>query len=149
MSRKLDSRTIFIVWVILFFLITIAFLLFKEKQHEPLDRPVGEGTNYTLDYVQLKKFINQLKTENPKSVYNQLIRDTANSPFRTRHDLAHIFGKALYQVKKASGISVCDSNLSFGYLARPSQKKELLLFLYWTNLAMRQDRVCIPGASME
>ena len=75
---------------------------------------MGEGTNYTLDYVQLKKFINQLKTENPKSVYNQLIRDTANSPFRTRHDLAHIFGKALYQVKKASGISVCDSNLSFG-----------------------------------
>ncbi|KKQ07969.1 MAG: hypothetical protein US19_C0034G0005 [Candidatus Daviesbacteria bacterium GW2011_GWB1_36_5] len=129
MSRKLDSRTIFIVWVILFFLITIAFLLFKEKQHEPLDRPVGEGTNYTLDYVQLKKFINQLKTENPKSVYNQLIRDTANSPFRTRHDLAHIFGKALYQVKKASGISVCDSNLSFG--------------------CYRQDRVCIPGASME
>lgn len=112
MFRKLDFKKIIPFFILL--VAIIALVEFEERQNQAIDIPNNDLSNYTLDYVQLRKFTSQLKTEDPKIVYNQLTHDTANIPFLTRHNLAHIFGKALYMAKGASGIPICDSNLSFG-----------------------------------
>lgn len=93
---------------------TIFILIFLDQLPAEKTLTGQPVPGYTLDYAQIEKFRIELKNTDPKIVYRQIKDNTKNLPFTTKHDIAHLFGKALYKAIGNSAVSVCDNDLSYG-----------------------------------
>lgn len=104
-KSNLKRVSILITILIALSLLVIFILTVQKKQ---------TYQTYTLDYNQLKKFKYQIDSRDPKVVYQEVKNNIKNLSFTTKHDIIHLFGKALYQTKGATGVSICDDSFAFG-----------------------------------
>lgn len=108
-TRTKKSLTFFCI-ILVFLLVLVSLVL--QQSRKPVDE--NHDQTYTYDYNQIDKFVYDINKNGPQIVYQQVKDRTQNLPYTTKHKIAHLFGKALYKAKKDSGISVCDTNLSYG-----------------------------------
>ncbi len=60
------------------------------------------------------EFIHSISREGATRAYAAFSTTYGPEPFEIQHNAAHLFGEALYDVKRLQGIAACDQNFNFG-----------------------------------
>jgi hypothetical protein len=85
------------------------FFYLQKNTSLPLNHP-----KYLIDYRQVKVFEEEITKKGASVVYQEIKSNTTNESYLYKHNIAHLFGKALYKTLNKSGIQICDTELSFG-----------------------------------
>ena len=116
MWHKLNPVKIIPIIASVLLLAAILILLKSGVKPAALDSSGVQETDqkYAVDYKQIDKFVQEINVEGGKNTYLKLKENTRDLPFKEKHDLAHLLGKALYKSQGNQAVSVCDADMSFG-----------------------------------
>lgn len=111
MLKKINTRkNIFLTLSIFGFLLTFIILNLILK-HSYNKKPLS---SYSYDNKQVEKFVQDLRTKDPYILYDEIKKDLKYFTYVNKHNIGHIFGKAVYKSQGNKGILVCDKELSYG-----------------------------------
>lgn len=101
------SGVLLLIFLMLLSIVTTKYYLHPTKQTRTIFKNPSNQLIYDKWYTQIKRLGGQ-------KAYLLFKTETEKKPMKIRHNDAHLFGEALYQIEGKDGISVCDVSFNYG-----------------------------------